>query len=107
MKIIIVFAALLAVALAAPALQVPEVALVKQIPSDNVGLGNYKYGFELSDGSSKQEAAELVDGGTDGKFLKVQGSYSFVDPATNVVYTVNYVADENGFHPSGEHLPHA
>ncbi|XP_076276223.1 endocuticle structural protein SgAbd-6-like [Lasioglossum baleicum] len=107
MKTIIVFAAVVAIALAAPALQGPEVALVKETPSDNVGLGNYNYGFELSDGSSKQEVAELVNGGTDGHFLKVRGSFSFVDPVSNVPYTVNYVADENGFHPEGEHLPHA
>ncbi|XP_076303921.1 cuticular protein 13 [Lasioglossum baleicum] len=108
MKTIIVFAAVIAIALAAPALQQgPEIVLLKETPSDNVGLGNYNYGFELSDGSSKQEVAELVNGGTDGQFLKVRGSYSFVDPATNVAYTVNYVADENGFHPEGQHLPHA
>ncbi|XP_076380205.1 cuticular protein 13 [Megalopta genalis] len=105
MKTIIVFAALVAIALAAPALREPEVVLLKETPSDNVGLGNYNYGFQLSDGSSKQEVAELVNGGTDGQFLKVRGSFSFVDPVTNVAYTVNYVADENGFHPEGEHLP--
>ncbi|XP_076640720.1 endocuticle structural protein SgAbd-6-like [Halictus rubicundus] len=104
MKTIIVFAALVAIALAAPAVQQPQVELVQETPSDNIGLGNYNYGFQLSDGSFKQETAELVNGGTDGQFLKVQGSYSFVDPATNVAYTVKYVADENGFHPEGEHL---
>ncbi|XP_015438771.1 PREDICTED: larval cuticle protein 8-like [Dufourea novaeangliae] len=107
MKTIIAFTVLIAVALAAPAVLQPEVLLVKETPSDNVGLGNYNYGYQLSDGQTKEETAELVPGGTDGQFLKVRGTFSFVDPITNVAYTVNYVADENGFHPEGEHLPKA
>ncbi|CAL7944305.1 unnamed protein product [Xylocopa violacea] len=106
MKTIIVFATLAAVALAAPQVAQQETVIVKETPSDNVGLGNYNYAYQLSDGQSKQESAEVVDGGSDGQFLKVRGSFSFVDPHTNVAYTVNYVADETGFHPQGEHLPH-
>ncbi|XP_054004799.1 larval cuticle protein 65Ag1-like [Hylaeus anthracinus] len=117
MKTLIVFVAVVAAVMAAPAIvtdptlvrqQDQEIVLLKESPSDNVGLGNYNYGYELSDGQSKQESAELVpSGGTEGPFLKVHGSFSFVDPITNVAYTVNYIADENGFHPEGEHLPHA
>lgn len=92
--------------MAAPAIHEPEVVLLKESPSDNIGLGSYNYGFQLSDGQAKQETAELVPGGTDGQFLKVHGSYTFVDPVTNVAFTVKYYADENGFHPEGEHLPH-
>lgn len=84
----------------------PEAVLVKETPSDNVGLGGYNYGYQLSDGQTKEETAELVSGGTDGQFLKVRGSFQFVDPITNVAYTVSYIADENGFQPQGEHLPH-
>lgn len=32
------------------------------------------------------------------------GSYSYTDPDGNVI-TLNYVADENGFQPVGDHLP--
>ncbi|KAF3421767.1 hypothetical protein E2986_04098 [Frieseomelitta varia] len=104
--IIVVLAALVAVAVAAPPAIVPQqIVLVKEVPSDNVGLGGYTYGFQLSDGQAREETAELVGGGTDDQFLRVRGSFSFVDPHTNVAYTVNYVADENGFHPEGEHLP--
>ncbi|XP_076664799.1 flexible cuticle protein 12-like [Andrena cerasifolii] len=107
MKTIILFAAFIAVALAGPVAPQNEAVLVKENPSDNVGLDGYNYGFQLSDGQTKEESAQLVQGGTDGNFLKVRGSFSFVDPVTNVAYTVNYVADENGFQPQGEHLPHA
>ncbi|XP_012149797.2 cuticular protein 13 [Megachile rotundata] len=105
MKTIVVFVALIAIALAAPPVQPQAAVVVNETPSDNVGLGSYNYGYQLSDGQAKQETAEVVEGGTEGPFLKVHGSFSFVDPLTNVAYTVNYVADETGFHPHGEHLP--
>ncbi|CAG7722202.1 unnamed protein product, partial [Allacma fusca] len=34
----------------------------------------------------------------------IQGSYSYIDPEGNTI-TVTYIADENGFQPTGDHLP--
>ena len=36
--------------------------------------------------------------------LEVSGSYSFVDE-DGVTYTVTYTAGQNGFQPTGDHLP--
>lgn len=36
----------------------------------------------------------------------IQGSYSYTGP-DGVIYTVNYIADENGFRASGDHIPTA
>lgn len=47
-----------------------------------------------SDGGEQREADVIV----------VTGSYSYTDPDGNII-TVNYVADENGFQPTGDHLP--
>ena len=33
-----------------------------------------------------------------------RGSYSYTSPEGQVI-TVNWIADENGFQPSGDHLP--
>ncbi|XP_015438765.1 PREDICTED: flexible cuticle protein 12-like [Dufourea novaeangliae] len=106
MKLFIAVAFFVAVAFAAPQL-VPEenVVLVKETPSDNIGVGGYNYGYELSNGQSHQETAEVINQGTENEALAVRGSFTWVDPQTNVRYTVNYVADENGFHPEGEHIP--
>lgn len=103
---IVAFAAIVAVALAAPQNRnQDQTIVVKETPLDNIGLDGYQFGYELSNGEARQESAQLVNAGTENESLVVQGSFSYVDPATNVRYTVNYVADENGFHPQGEHLP--
>ncbi|XP_018347355.1 PREDICTED: flexible cuticle protein 12-like isoform X2 [Trachymyrmex septentrionalis] len=106
MKLIIVFAAVVAVAFAAPPQNYHDQAVVvKETPLDNIGLDGYQFGYELSNGQAHQESAQLQNAGHENEALVVRGSFTYVDPETNVRYTVNYVADENGFHPEGAHLP--
>lgn len=96
----------MAVALAAPVEK--EVFLVKESPVDNIGVGGYVYSYELSNGQTHEEKAELKTvQGEEGpvETLVRSGSYSYVDPATNQVYKITYTADENGFHPEGAHIP--
>lgn len=102
MQFLVLFAALVAAAVAAPA---QDVVLVKQTPLDNIGVDGYNFGYELSNGETRQESAKLRNIGTENEALVITGSYSWVDPVTNQKYVVTYVADETGFHPQGEHLP--
>lgn len=62
------------------------------------------YSVETSDGKSHQEEGQLKNIGTEQEALVVRGSYTFVGD-DGVTYTVNYLADENGFQPQGDHLP--
>ncbi|XP_020289335.1 flexible cuticle protein 12-like [Pseudomyrmex gracilis] len=106
MKTIVVLCAVVAVALAAPLQSnTNEVVVVKETPLNNIGLDGYNYAYEQSDGQAHQESAEVVNAGRENQSLAVRGSFTYVDPTTNVKYTVNYTADENGFHPEGAHLP--
>ncbi|EDW44339.1 pupal cuticle protein Edg-78E isoform X2 [Drosophila sechellia] len=59
--------------------------------------GNYQYAFETSNGIQAQEAGN-VNG--------IRGSSSYISPE-GVAISLNYVADENGFQPQGDHLPTA
>ncbi|KAH8342304.1 hypothetical protein KR059_000705 [Drosophila kikkawai] len=97
MKFLIVFVALFAVALASPTAEILR-------SESDVGPENFKYGFETSDGVAANAEGQLNNIGSDHESLAVHGSYSFVGD-DGVTYTVNYVADENGFQPSGAHLP--
>lgn len=62
--------------------------------------------YETSDGQSRDEEAQLKNIGTEQEAISVRGSYSFVAP-DGQTYTVNFVADENGFQPEGAHIPKA
>lgn len=67
----------------------------------------YKYfRYELSDGVSRQESGQLKNAGTDEAFLTVRGSVTWV-ATDGQTYTLNYVADETGYHPEGDFLPKA
>lgn len=62
--------------------------------------------YETSDGVSRQEQGELKNPGTDTQALSVKGTVTWVAP-DGQTYTVNYIADENGYQPEAAHLPHA
>ena len=111
---LVVLAALAAVAIASPQRRQyhagGQVALVKELPSNNIGLDGYKYAYELSDGTKRDESAQVhtsrdVRTREISAILRVSGSFSWVNPSDGQVYTVKYVADENGFQPQGAHLP--
>ncbi|XP_059216450.1 larval cuticle protein 65Ab1-like [Stomoxys calcitrans] len=100
MKFLIVFAALFAVALAAPR---PDAEILKS--DSDVGPENYNFAYATSDGVEHQSSGVLNNVGSDHESLAVKGSYSWTDEKTGEKFTVTYVADENGFQPSGAHLP--
>ncbi|XP_014094702.1 larval cuticle protein 65Ag1 [Bactrocera oleae] len=102
MKFVIVIAALFAVALAAPG-NIDGEAQVLRFDSD-VQPNGFNYAYETSNGISEQAQAKLLNEGSDAEAISVQGSYSFVAD-DGQTYTVNYIADENGFQPQGAHLP--
>ncbi|KAM8710133.1 hypothetical protein ACLKA7_016860 [Drosophila subpalustris] len=98
MKFLIVFVALFALALAAPA----EVQINRQ--ESDVGPETFSYVYETSDGTSGNQEGRLKNIGSENEAISVQGSFRYVGD-DGVTYQVNYVADENGFQPSGAHLP--
>ncbi|XP_053695676.1 endocuticle structural glycoprotein SgAbd-5-like [Sabethes cyaneus] len=107
MKFLIAFTAIVAVALAAPAAPSDESsATVVKYENDHKGLDGYNVAYETSNGIAGAEQAQLKTFGDDVAAIVVKGSYSYTG-ADGQVYTVNYVADENGFQPEAAHLPRA
>jgi hypothetical protein len=73
---------------------------------DNPGDGNYRFAYELSDGTQFEESGQLKppnNENPEGIQVK-QGSYRYVSPEGEQIQT-GYLADENGFQPQGAHLP--
>ncbi|XP_067000873.2 endocuticle structural glycoprotein SgAbd-2 [Anabrus simplex] len=67
--------------------------------------GSYRYNYETGNGIIANEQGYLKNAGyPDIEAQVAQGSYSYTGP-DGVVYTVTYIADENGFRAEGAHLP--
>ncbi|KAH1024122.1 flexible cuticle protein 12 [Dendroctonus ponderosae] len=103
MKVAIVLFAVLAVALAAPQNPDAEAVVLRQ-ENDNIGVEGFNWAYETSNGISHQEEGRLINAGSENEAIAVRGQFQYTG-ADGVVYTVRYVADENGFQPEGAHLP--
>ncbi|XP_055373391.1 flexible cuticle protein 12-like [Condylostylus longicornis] len=99
MKFVIILSVIFAVALAIPA----DVEIVRY-DNDNIGTDGYKFYVETSDGKKHDESGQLKNIGTEQEGIAVQGSFSYIGD-DGQPYTINYVADENGFQPQGAHIP--
>jgi len=102
----ILFCALAVLAYAAPPfLQDNFIPIVtSQLDGPNPD-GSYSYSYETGNGIRAQEqGSQLLQISKDEEAIHVQGAFSYSDPDGNPV-SLSYTADENGFHPQGEHLP--
>jgi hypothetical protein len=60
--------------------------------------------YETENKIIAEESGKLHNVGTDAETMRAKGFFQYTGP-DNVVYTVQYTADENGFIPVGDHLP--
>jgi len=67
--------------------------------------GNYQLNLETSNGIKGTAQGQRKDiGGPEGPVVAKSGSYSYPGD-DGKIYTVNWTADESGFHATGDHLP--
>lgn len=67
--------------------------------------GSYKYHFEAANGIQQQEHGYVKNAGQKDHEIQVQeGYYSYTDEHGHQI-GVHYIADENGFRATGDHLP--
>lgn len=101
MKFAIILAALFVAASAAPPRASTDDITILSRTFENDG-NVYRFAYEQSDGSKRDETGEVKLIGKESGIV-MRGSYSFVAD-DGQTYTVNYIADENGFQPSGAHI---
>ncbi|KAL5293256.1 hypothetical protein ACFFRR_011802 [Megaselia abdita] len=99
MKFVIVLACLAAVAFAAPVEEVQILRLDSEVLPES-----FSYALETSDGNKQEAQGHLENVGTEEEAISVRGSFSFVAD-DGQTYTINYIADKNGYQPQGAHLP--
>jgi len=73
--------------------------------SENTGVndGRYRYSYETENGISQEVSGEMKMV-NDNPVYVMRGSYSYIGPDAQT-YTVDWYADETGYHPSAPHLP--
>ena len=100
----ILLAVFLAVAAAAP--QETKVILIKsQTQNHDTEKQEYSFSYETENGISVSESGvqkQIGDKPEEAGTVS-QGKFSY--PEGSVTYTINWVADENGFQAKGDHLP--
>lgn len=62
------------------------------------------FSLKLSNGIENEVTGQIVHQGEENESIAVHGVYSHIGP-DGVNYTVEYVADANGFQARGTHLP--
>jgi hypothetical protein len=83
-----------------------EEILIIRSESENNGDGSYRFLWENSDGTQAEESGYLKPNSNpnDEPIQVAQGSYQYYSPEGQLI-SLSYIADENGFQPTGDHLP--
>ncbi|XP_066254880.1 endocuticle structural glycoprotein SgAbd-3-like [Euwallacea similis] len=102
--ILVVLATFLASALALPAGGDPKNAQVLRLESDITPEGSYQYAYETDNGISAQEQGNIQPQGPEQATKSVSGQFQFLTPENEQIQ-ISYVADENGYQPTGNALP--
>ncbi|KAJ9574181.1 hypothetical protein L9F63_008437 [Diploptera punctata] len=95
MKLIVVFAAVVAVAVALP--QTGKDAQITAYSND-VNLDGYNFNFQTSDGIQRDEQGQLKNPGSENEAMEVRGTYTYKG-FDGKDYKVTFIANENGFQP--------
>ncbi|KAJ1529131.1 hypothetical protein ONE63_005942 [Megalurothrips usitatus] len=115
MKIALIVLALAAAACARPQLQqqpTPKPIAIIKLSNDVQPDGSFQWDrrYETENGIKADARGALNNAGTpsaagpEGPAVAVQGGFSFVAD-DGQTYSLQYVADENGYQPQGAHLP--
>ncbi|XP_055641877.1 endocuticle structural glycoprotein SgAbd-8-like [Toxorhynchites rutilus septentrionalis] len=105
MKLIIIASAVLLVCVygvpQGPILEpIPIIRQEQEINPD----GSYRWNYETGNGIIAEEQGFLKNPGSEQEAQVAQGEYSYTSPEGQLI-RVQYIADENGFQPIGDHLP--
>jgi len=97
--------AIVGLALARPQPQDPEIEVVRD-ERENAGDGTFRWAYELSDGTLvEQNGYTKESGDPENPIIQViEGSFAYTAEDGTPI-KLQYIADENGFQPTGDHLP--
>ncbi|GLV39284.1 Cuticular protein 49Aa [Carabus blaptoides fortunei] len=103
MKVAIALLAVIAAASAAQLSGNEPIPILRQHSEVNFD-GSYVSAFETGNGITADEQGVLKNAGSDAEAQSVNGQVQYTAPDGQVI-RLQYIADENGFQPQGDHLP--
>ncbi|ENN74424.1 hypothetical protein YQE_09008, partial [Dendroctonus ponderosae] len=82
----------------------PKQAQIIRSESDISPEGSYQFAYETDNGISAQEQGNIQPQGPEQASKSVTGQFQFLTPENEQIQ-ISYVADENGYQPTGNALP--
>ncbi|XP_030753513.1 endocuticle structural glycoprotein SgAbd-2-like [Sitophilus oryzae] len=80
-----------------------EIRILSQ--TNEVGIdGSYQWSFEAENGIAAQESGQLKNANSQDPIEEAQGSFKYTAPDGTPIQ-IQYIANEGGFQPQGNHLP--
>ncbi|XP_049822224.1 larval cuticle protein LCP-17-like [Aethina tumida] len=104
MKLIILSVALFATVFADVSHLADQQVPIIRLESDISPEGSYQWALETGNGIAAQEAGQIRALGPEQVAKSAQGSFQWTSPE-GVPVAIQYVADENGYQPSGDAIP--
>ncbi|XP_038210738.1 larval cuticle protein 1-like [Zerene cesonia] len=108
MKLLIVALAFVALVAAGPVAEIKEPVKILRSEFNQQPEGGYVFSYETDDGSQRSETGDLKETldeeNKPHQVVVVRGSFSYVN-SEGKVETINYYADETGFHAEGDSIP--
>ncbi|CAG9768703.1 unnamed protein product [Ceutorhynchus assimilis] len=104
MKLIVLSALIVTTVLAQRGGGDPKQAQIIRSESDIQPEGSYQFAYETDNGISAQEQGNIQPQGPEQALKSVQGQFQFLTPENEQIQ-ISYVADENGYQPTGNALP--
>ncbi|XP_019878613.1 endocuticle structural glycoprotein SgAbd-8-like [Aethina tumida] len=100
MKLLVCVLALVALSYA----QTEPIPIIKYVNEGVNPDGSYEWSYETGNQITAQEQGQLKNAGSENEAEEVQGQYSYEAPDGTKI-SLQYVANENGFQPVGDHIP--
>ncbi|KAG5867887.1 hypothetical protein JTB14_028402 [Gonioctena quinquepunctata] len=92
--------------IASQAVKAEPIPIVDQSAETNPD-GSFQYRYETGNGIKVEEKGYLKDGkNASEKIQVIEGTLTYTDNNGEVI-NLKYIADENGFQPTGDHIPQA
>ncbi|CAH0558121.1 unnamed protein product [Brassicogethes aeneus] len=102
---LIFFAAFVALSYARPQTQTSEPIPIVKYENEGVNAdGSYQWSYETGNGIKADEQGQLKNAGAENEAQEAQGSFSYTADDGTVI-SLQYIANEEGFQPVGDHLP--